>query len=150
MSPPPPARPPVELLVFERADCTYCRVFRRDVLPQYRQAVREDAVPLRFVDIDKSDLGSLALKRRIDTLPTAVLMKNGSEVDRIVGYWGPDNFFKLLAHILARMESELRAFPNVNLQLLSRLLLAAAIRRATSTRTCAMIRVRSSVGPSAL
>ena len=31
-------------------------------------------------------------------------MKNGSEVDRIVGYWGPDNFFKLLAHILARME----------------------------------------------
>ena len=74
------------------------------MLPQYRQAVREDAVPLRFVDIDKSDLDSLALKRRIDTLPTAVLMKNGSEVDRIVGYWGPDNFFKLLAHILARME----------------------------------------------
>jgi thioredoxin-related protein len=100
----PAATPPVELLVFERADCAYCRVFRRDVLPQYRQAVREDAVPLRFVDIDKSDLGSLALKRRIDTLPTAVLMKNGSEVDRIVGYWGPDNFFKLLAHILARME----------------------------------------------
>jgi thioredoxin-related protein len=100
----PASAPPVELLVFERADCTYCRVFRRDVLPQYRQAVREDAVPLRFIDIDKSDLGGLALKRRIDTLPTAVLMKNGSEVDRIVGYWGPDNFFKLLAHILARME----------------------------------------------
>ncbi len=100
----PAATPLVELLVFERADCAYCRVFRRDVLPQYRQAVREDAVPLRFVDIDTSDLGSLALKRRIDTLPTAVLMKNGSEVDRIVGYWGPDNFFKLLAHILARME----------------------------------------------
>ena len=100
----PASAPAVELLVFERADCTYCRVFRRDVLPQYRQAVREDAVPLRFVDIDKSDLGNLALKRRIDTLPTAVLMKNGSEVDRIVGYWGPDNFFKLLAHMLARME----------------------------------------------
>ena len=100
----PASAPPVELLVFERADCTYCRVFRRDVLPQYRQAVREDAVPLRFVDIDKSDLGSLALKRRIDTLPTAVLMKNGSEVDRIVGYWGPTNFFIMLSHILARVE----------------------------------------------
>jgi len=100
----PAGTPAVELLVFERADCAYCRVFRRDVLPKYRHAVRDDAVPLRFVDIDKSDTESLALKARIDTLPTAVLMKNGSEVDRIVGYWGPDNFFKLLAHMLAKME----------------------------------------------
>jgi LPPG:FO 2-phospho-L-lactate transferase len=100
----PAGAPAIELLVFERADCTYCRVFRRDIVPKYRHAVRDDAVPLRFVDIDKSDPGSLALKARIDTLPTAVLMKNGSEFDRIVGYWGPDNFFKLLAHILARME----------------------------------------------
>ena len=74
------------------------------MLPKYRHAVRDDAVPLRFFDIDKSDPASLALKARIDTLPTAVLMKNGTEVDRIVGYWGPDNFFKLLAHILAKME----------------------------------------------
>ena len=100
----PAGTPAVELLVFERADCAYCRVFRRDVLPKYRHAVRDNAVPLRFVDIDKSDTESLALKARIDTLPTAVLMKNGSEVDRIVGYWGPDNFFKLLAHMLAKME----------------------------------------------
>jgi thioredoxin-related protein len=100
----PAGTPAVELLVFERADCAYCRVFRRDVLPKYRHAVRDDAVPLRFVDIDKSDTGTLALKARIDTLPTAVLMKNGSEVDRIVGYWGPDNFFKLLAHMLTRLE----------------------------------------------
>jgi thioredoxin-related protein len=100
----PAGTPAVELLVFERADCVYCRVFRRDVVPKYRHAVRDDAVPLRFVDIDKSNTGSLALKARIDTLPTAVLMKNGAEVDRIVGYWGPDNFFKLLAHILARVD----------------------------------------------
>jgi thioredoxin-related protein len=100
----PAGTPAVELLIFERADCAYCRVFRRDVLPKYRHAVRDDAVPLRFVDIDKSDTGTLALKARIDTLPTAVLMKNGNEVDRIVGYWGPDNFFKLLAHMLTKME----------------------------------------------
>ena len=31
-------------------------------------------------------------------------MKNGREVDRIAGYWGPDNFFKLLAHMLAKIE----------------------------------------------
>lgn len=99
-----PARtPPIELVVFERTGCTYCRVFRRDVVPKYRVAVRGNAVPLRFVDIDAVDPATLALVSRIDTLPTAVLMRDGREVDRIVGYWAPDTFFKLLSHILARM-----------------------------------------------
>jgi thioredoxin-related protein len=100
-----PSTPALEVLIFEHPDCTYCRIFRRDVLPKYRHAVSvANAVPLRFVDIAKSDTGGLALRSRIDTVPTAVVMRDGVEVDRIVGYWGPDNFFKLLAYILARME----------------------------------------------
>jgi len=94
----------LEVLVFEHPDCTYCRIFRRDVLPRYRRAGALNAVPLRFVDIEKSDTGGLALKARIDTVPTAVVMKDGREMERIVGYWGPDNFFKLLGHILAKNE----------------------------------------------
>jgi len=93
----------MELLVFEHAACTYCQIFRRDVLPRYRAAVT-DHVPLRFIDIAQSDTDRLDLKSRIDTLPTVVVMRDGSEVDRIVGYWGPDNFFKLLTHILNRYE----------------------------------------------
>jgi thioredoxin-related protein len=99
-----PRTPALEVLIFEHADCAYCRIFRRDVLPKYRHAVAANAVPLRFVDIGKSDTGGLELKARIDTVPTAVVMRDGREVDRIVGYWGPDNFFKLLAHILAKIE----------------------------------------------
>ena len=100
-----PARAPhLEVLVFEHAACTYCRVFRRDVLPKYRQAVQADVAPLRFVDIETGDTDSLALKAHIDTLPTVVVMRNGREVDRIVGYWGPTNFFHLLTHILAKIE----------------------------------------------
>jgi thioredoxin-related protein len=94
----------IELLVFEHADCVYCRVFRRDVLPKYRNSAPGAAVPLRFIDIEKSDLSALGLKGRIHVVPTAVLMKEGHEVDRIVGYWGPDNFFKLLAQILIKAE----------------------------------------------
>jgi thioredoxin-related protein len=94
----------MEVLVFEHPDCTYCRIFRRDVLPRYREAMPADTVPLRFVDIATNDTGSLGLKRRIDMVPTAVLMRDGHEVDRIAGYWGPDNFFKLLTHMLGRME----------------------------------------------
>ena len=97
----PPAR---ELLVFERSDCTYCRVFRQDVLPYYRQAVAGDVVPLRFVDLSRATSGEFSLKGRIDAVPTVVLMKNGNEAGRIVGYWGRDAFFRLLSHMLARME----------------------------------------------
>jgi len=94
----------IELLVFEHADCVYCRVFRRDVLPKYRNSVPGASVPLRFIDIEKSDTKALGLKSRIYVVPTAVLMKEGNEVDRIVGYWGPDNFFKLLAQMLIKVE----------------------------------------------
>ena len=99
-----PRAPTLELLVFEHRDCTYCQVFRRDVVPKYRHAVPGDAVPLRFIDVAETDTGSLALQSRIDTVPTAVLMKDGNEIGRIAGYWGPTNFFKLLSHMLARLE----------------------------------------------
>jgi thioredoxin-related protein len=94
----------VELIIFEHADCIYCRVFRRDVLPKYRNSAPGASVPLRFVDIEKSDTSALGLKGRIHVVPTAVLMKEGHEIDRIVGYWGADNFFKLLAQILTKAE----------------------------------------------
>lgn len=100
-----PARTPaVEVLVFEHPDCVYCRVFRRDVLPKYHEAMRAEAAPLRFVDIVTGDTASLGLNARIDTVPTAVVMRDGREVDRIVGYWDPVNFFQLLSRILTRME----------------------------------------------
>ena len=37
-------------------------------------------------------------------VPTAVLIKDGREVDRIAGYWAPDNFFKMVAYIRAKAE----------------------------------------------
>jgi hypothetical protein len=99
-----PSRPPTtEVIVFEHADSVHCRIFRRDVLPKYQQSMRAQ-VPLRFVDLATADTASFALKGRIGIVPTAVVMKDGREVDRIVGYWGPSNFFILLSHILARVE----------------------------------------------
>jgi thioredoxin-related protein len=94
--------PPLEVLVFEHPDCVYCRVFRRDVLPKYRASVRADLAPLRFVDVQSDGIGRLALNGRIDTVPTVVVMRDGQEVGRIVGYWGPSNFFKMLAHLIDR------------------------------------------------
>jgi thioredoxin-related protein len=99
-----PARPPrTEVIVFEHADSVHCRVFRRDVLPKYKQGMRMD-VPLRFIDVSTSDTSALGLRAAIRTVPTAVVMRDGREVDRIVGYWGPTNFFIMLSHILATIQ----------------------------------------------
>ena len=95
--------PALELLVYEHRDCVYCQLFRRDVLPRYQQALAAE-LPIRFIDIAEAGNEALGLRRKVDTLPTVVLMLGGHEVDRIVGYWGPDNFFKLLAHLRARAE----------------------------------------------
>jgi len=92
----------VELLVYEHRDCVYCQLFRRDVLPRYQQALAAE-LPIRFVDIAAAGNEGPGLARKVDMLPTVVLMLGGREIDRIVGYWGPDTFFKLLAHMRAKV-----------------------------------------------
>jgi len=94
----------MELLVFEHPDCTYCQVFRSNVAPRYRQSPQETEAPLRFVDITDTDTDSLVLRSPISMVPTAVVMKNGREVDRIAGYWGADNFFKMVTLIIGNAE----------------------------------------------
>jgi hypothetical protein len=99
-----PAPPPrTEVVVFEHADSIHCRIFRRDVLAKYQQGMRE-SVPLRFVDLSATDTSVLGLRGAIRTVPTAVVMKDGREVGRIVGYWGPTDFFIMLSHILATIQ----------------------------------------------
>jgi thioredoxin-related protein len=99
-----PARPAMELLVFEHPDCTYCPVFRNNVAQRYQASPQAADAPLRFIDITTSDTGRYGLKLPISMVPTAVLMKDGREVDRIAGYWAPDSFFKMVAYIRAKAE----------------------------------------------
>ena len=94
----------MELVVFEHPDCTYCPVFRSNVAQRYQSSPQGAEAPLRFVDIAKSDTGRYTLKMPITMVPTAVLIKDGREVDRIAGYWGPDSFFKMVTYIIGKAE----------------------------------------------
>ena len=93
-----------ELVVFERPDCGYCDLFRQSIAPRYRDGGMAQKMPLRFVDIDKIDTDAIGLKQRLTMLPTAVVMKDGAEVDRVAGLTAPQVFFTLIQHILARDE----------------------------------------------
>lgn len=95
---------PMELVVYEHPDCTYCQVFRARVVPRYMKSDFAADAPLRFVNVAVSGTQGVALKAPITMVPTSVLIKDGREVDRIAGYWAPDNFFKFVASLVGRTE----------------------------------------------
>jgi thioredoxin-related protein len=94
----------LEMLVFERQPCTYCELFRQEILPRYSGSPPAARAPMRFVNIDHVDLEALGLRTRLTTIPTAVLMKNGTEIDRITGYTGPETFFQVVQRLLSRAD----------------------------------------------
>jgi thioredoxin-related protein len=89
-----------ELVVFETADCDYCRLLRRDVVPEYLRSRRAAEVPIRFVDVESIDLDQLPLSSPLTVVPTVVLMSEGYEAGRITGYTGPELFFQLVSRLL--------------------------------------------------
>jgi thioredoxin-related protein len=95
--PPASAR---ELVVFESESCLYCRVFRRDVLPGYLDSRHAADVPIRFLDVARTDPATLALAEPLTTLPTTVLVIEAREAGRIAGLTDPDDFLRLVAHLL--------------------------------------------------
>jgi thioredoxin-related protein len=96
--------PAMELVVFEHPDCAYCPAFRNNVAARYQSSPQAAEAPLRFVDIVTADTSRYGLHGPITMVPTAVLFKDGHEVDRIAGYWGADNFLKMVAYIRAKAE----------------------------------------------
>lgn len=89
-----------ELLVFETKGCTYCFIFRRDVVPNYMRSPRSRNVPMRFIDVHHADMTQLQLREPLSVLPTVVYMENGQEVDRITGYMGPEPFFHMVSRLI--------------------------------------------------
>ncbi len=96
--------PRLEILVFETEACSYCEIFRRDVAPGYRLAPIAASAPLRFIDVAKVDLDRIGLARRVEILPTTVLMRDGQEVERIAGLTAADTYYVLVRNMIAKNE----------------------------------------------
>lgn len=93
-----------EILVYEDPDSPPCQVFRRDIVPVYQASSRSRRVPLRFIDITSMPSDTPGLTGPIEIVPTAVVMRDGEEIARIVGYWGPDAFGRMVNQSLGDIE----------------------------------------------
>ena len=91
-----------ELIVFEVDGCTYCQDFRTQILPVYTSSPMGRQAPVRFVNVSHSDETKMGLNAAITVAPTVVLMREGQEIDRIVGYTGPINFMTMMRFLLGQ------------------------------------------------
>lgn len=90
----------MELIAFEAPGCAYCPIFRRDVAPTYGASRAGRAAPLRFVDLNDATADRFRLSAPITVVPTLVLVRDGVEIGRIVGYSGPANIHHMLNTLL--------------------------------------------------
>jgi CRISPR/Cas system CSM-associated protein Csm3 (group 7 of RAMP superfamily) len=92
--------PTVELVVIEARQCPMCRLFRDEIAPVYRATARSERAPLRFVDVAHTDPATLNLAAPVEIVPTVILMRDGVEIDRLVGYTGPEIFMRAVGVML--------------------------------------------------
>lgn len=99
-----PARA-AELVMFEEAGCGWCERWNNEIGIVYHQTREGRRAPLRRVDIHERRPPDLAHVRVVNFTPTFVLMEDGREYGRIVGYPGENFFWPLLNDLLAKLPS---------------------------------------------
>jgi len=92
-----------ELVMFEAAGCPYCARWNREIGPIYPKTDEGKRAPLRRVDIAARRPPDLAAIAGIVYTPTFVLMDEGREIGRIVGYGGEEAFWSLLVELFGKL-----------------------------------------------
>lgn len=77
-----------------------CQLFRDEIAPLYRATARARLAPLRFVDVAHTDIDAMGLASPVEIIPTVILMRDGAEIDRLVGYTGPEIFMRAVGAML--------------------------------------------------
>lgn len=78
------------LLMVDDPGCIYCAKWEREVESGYRKSDEGTFAPLEKRHKGHADLGAI---KRLAYTPTFVLLRDGTEVGRIVGYAGADWFW---------------------------------------------------------
>lgn len=92
-----------ELVMFEQLGCTWCAAWDAEVGGAYAVTEEGRQAPLRRVDIDDDRPRDLADVGAVRFTPTFVVIDQGREVGRILGYPGEDMFYGLLDQILKKV-----------------------------------------------
>ena len=91
-----------ELVMFESESCEWCEVWDEEIGVAYDKTIESKVIPLRKVDIDDEPHADFKHLEGLIYTPTFVVMDNGKELGRIIGYPGEDFFWQYLNEILTK------------------------------------------------
>ena len=89
-----------ELVMVEQSGCSYCTEWKRVIGPIYPKTSAGKYAPLKVVDISESAPFEGGYSQPIVYTPTFVIVENGEEVGRILGYMGEHFFWPVLEGLL--------------------------------------------------
>jgi hypothetical protein len=98
-----PALAQTRLLMFEQPGCAWCARWDAEIGDAYAKTEEGRRAPLQRVQLRDGPPEGLRLESRPMVTPVFVLVHEGEEVGRIVGYPGEDFFWPLLAGLIERL-----------------------------------------------
>lgn len=89
-----------ELLLFDTRGCYWCERWISEVGPYYHKTREGQIAPLRLVSLDKPRPVDLTWIQGVRASPTFVLIDQGREIGRIVGYDDEQVFWARLGEMM--------------------------------------------------
>ena len=90
----------INLVMVEEHGCPYCRAWMRDVGEFYHKTSEGKFAPLMRMDMDGA---RKKFNLNVNFTPTFVILKNGKEAGRLIGYIDDSFFWPKLDTILAKI-----------------------------------------------
>jgi hypothetical protein len=94
------------LIMFEEEGCPYCELWKEEIGPIYPKTSEAEIAPLLMLDIDAPLPEGVTIESAPIYTPTFVLIHDGQEVARLLGYPGEDFFWGLLDRMLSKLPEQ--------------------------------------------
>jgi len=92
-----------ELLVIEQPHCPYCERFNAEIATAYPRTAEGKRAPLVRLQLNDRWPDPYSQIKPATYTPTFILVENGVEVDRMLGYPGDEYFWFLLNELLDKL-----------------------------------------------
>ncbi len=92
-----------ELLVVEQDYCPFCERFNQEIAVAYPKTAEGQRAPLVRLQLDAVWPAPYTFIEPAAVTPTFILVSDGEEVDRLVGYPGDEHFWFLLNEMLDKL-----------------------------------------------
>ena len=83
----------LRLVMFTSKDCPACQAWEREIGSIYKKSQYQVTFPLTRLNFSTPRPEWLSIKEPISGTPTFVIIENGHEVGRILGFTGPEMFW---------------------------------------------------------